>query len=137
MREIKFRAWDRVSREMIGAERLTLRNGILAEGFVFQASKRDFMQFTGLHDKNGKEIYEGDVVRHYDYPRQKFSVEYIAPSFEARNTKDGTLRPMWHNGKLTDYEIIGNIYSNPELLNHETPNKEESGAEGEGTPTQI
>ncbi len=124
-REIKFRAWDKGDKVMIphkdiyrihmdenkGAYGLTLDSNIcggLSMSF-------DLMQFTGLLDKNGKEIYEGDVVK----------------------TKNGTYAAEWDDqgsyifktGKHDDYyvrmvlnpdqeaEVIGNIYENPELLN--------------------
>lgn len=70
-------------------------------------------QFTGLHDKNGEEIYEGDVYR-FEHPDSVNEVSYsigggfagfdFSPSFSDENT-------------LTDVEVIGNIHDNPELLN--------------------
>ena len=124
MREIKFRAWDKSTNKMASFEkmqtnaRFAIDAGLDSRQFIVLPKHQNvvLMQFTGLKDKNGKEIYGGDIVKHYDYPRQKFSIEYNAPSFEARHTRDGTLHPVWHNGKLTDYEIIGNIYENPELI---------------------
>lgn len=76
-------------------------------------------QFTGLHDKNGKEIYEGDIVR-YSLDGRK-DVGYIgfhtrSASFRviAEHTDFGIgNRGEWHELNL---EVIGNIHDNPELL---------------------
>ncbi len=63
-----------------------------------------FMQYTGLKDKNGKEIYEGDIVEHL-----------IGGTLEVKWLNHGWTPFMsWHD--VEHYEIIGNIYENPELL---------------------
>lgn len=79
-----------------------------------------WMQFTGLKDRNGKEIYEGDVVEKkqgesvFRYEVRSylgaFGIEFPAPSY--------SFKPFCE--LPNNYEIIGNIYENPELLNHET-----------------
>lgn len=69
-------------------------------------------QFTGLFDKNGKEIYEGDIYR-YDNPDSINEVSYcVGGGFAGFD-----LTPAIHSeNRLLDVEIIGNIHDNPELL---------------------
>ena len=84
------------------------------EEWCYWEGKFELMQYTGLKDKNGVEIYEGDIVREYtgfsdeggDYP-----VEYHANGFwlEGRDNEFGF-------GDESDMEVIGNIYENPELV---------------------
>lgn len=81
----------------------------------------ELMQYTGLKDKNGKEIFEGDIVKNTTikpqnlecYVRQD-AIGTVGDSFHFRklpNEKDITW--MWDLSKI---EVIGNIYENPELL---------------------
>lgn len=76
-------------------------------------------QFTGLHDKNGKEIYDGDIIKIYDsvagcvrYNAKYWRYEVAAPKEPIDNERipSGTPSECW--------EIIGNIHDNPELLNN-------------------
>jgi hypothetical protein len=73
-------------------------------------------QFTGLADKNGKEIYEGDLISEsgsspYEVKWQCHSVKWIMQSFE----EGRYYREMHSDYAKNNYEIIGNIYENPEL----------------------
>lgn len=105
-REIKFRAWDTKRNRWCDSFSV---NGV---GAVDASEGVILMQYTGLKDKNGKEIYEGDVVKWGAGVKEtvifrdaKFCIEGI----------DSYSIPLLKND-CKDFEIIGNIYENPELL---------------------
>src|SRR5690242_192549 len=108
MRAMKFRAWD--GKEFLPLTREVaciddegcLRSRI--EGIVFS-------QFTGLLDKNGREIYEGDVL---GYPGKVRAVVYWDSG--AFKTFDGEFRFFMEDSDLSLAEVIGNIYEHPELV---------------------
>jgi len=71
MREIKFRAWCETEKHMYNWNNLINQN--LKNIFtITQDCGYNLMQYTGLHDKNGKEIYEGDIVEYYNYKYRVF-----------------------------------------------------------------
>lgn len=71
------------------------------------------MQFTGLKDKNGKEIYEGDIAKESGGDIRK--IEYKRGGFFNQSIKHDWNYPLFMCPEIT-FEIIGNIYENPELL---------------------
>lgn len=97
----------------------TLPIGFLND--IFESTGSMYMQFTGLKDKNGKEIYEGDIVHCEDemYSSEKVwrTDESKAITFENGGFRfDGlVLGDMIGSDPLT-FEVIGNIYENPELV---------------------
>ncbi|MEA0564569.1 YopX family protein [Lysinibacillus irui] len=146
MRKIKFRAFLKEKKKMLPVTYLTLSDeeneqvGIADcnnEGCVlcvdfYDYEKVELMQYTGLKDKNGKEIYEGDIVKTHD---QNNVIEYEHGSFLVKGLHadeyertysvlyhylvDATIPDMPHSrfdGVTTTLEVIGNMYENPELL---------------------
>jgi len=115
MRAIKFRAWDKKEKTMekpfdlYSVGYLNGENGYEARYYIL-------LQFTGLHDKNGKEIYEGDIVKDStDIPAR---IEYDDGAFILRilTGQFANSTDMAGEGNNQFYEVIGNIYENPELL---------------------
>ena len=137
MREIKFRAWDKVRKELINISCLSPSN-ILTPKTPNQRNKENIiiMQYTGLKDKDGKEIYEGDIIRIFDC---QYGIHLHKDKSSEPLPKDVNYIVFWSSGdarflcKTIDTnelfcvgtigawvgwkkEIIGNIYENPELL---------------------
>jgi uncharacterized phage protein (TIGR01671 family) len=110
MREIKFRAWDKKLKFMYP-------DAFEHPDYCFEDLLNDdifeVMQFTGLKDKNGKEIYEGDIVK-IPTNEKVFIVEWDT-YFWKIITKD-KMNNAGLGLKTTNIEVIGNIYENPELL---------------------
>lgn len=122
MREIKFRAWDRILKKMTYEVSMKLREceyiNIL-DMFTILNQRYDFMQYTGLKDANGKDIYEGDIVEAWSEGEKAIG--------KVKQRIDGLwlMYPAWQSGKSwglmpnkerkTTVKIIGNIYENKEL----------------------
>ena len=114
-REIKFRVWENDTKRMC-YEFGDGTKEVIARG-VNETCKRyledenwELMQYTGLKDKNGKEIYEGDVVEREDYygdEKRKFR--------EQVEFGGGAFNPISEISS-EEFKVLGNIYENPELL---------------------
>lgn len=119
MREIKFRVYNprdnKVHYDITGFEYIDNGNmsGVFIDGDFFLKEEVELMQYTGLKDKNGKEIYEGDIVQATYYGKKVIgSINYWLGCFILENScvSDNQLFVFDH------VEVIGNIYENPELL---------------------
>lgn len=126
MREIKFRAWLKEKKEMIDNARpdffckqLNYLRGNSAGGQdVLGVSTEDIelMQYTGLKDKNNKEIYEGDVLSNGN-DEKPYKVIFENGSFRAEFEGDFEEYSFYLIDIVAQHcEIVGNIYENPELL---------------------
>lgn len=124
-REIKFRAWNKKEKYMEPVDDLQMFSnqlsiGMLSKDYFLGKDDVELMQYTGLHDKNGKEIYEGDILRIIvnNNIEKICAVEFKNGIFGVMFSKQRELTafPHFYN---TTFEIIGNIYDNPELLGGE------------------
>lgn len=121
MRDIRFRAW-------LKYEKFMEESLIIINDFAYWLDGQNdgrfiLMQFTGLHDKNGKEIYEGDIGEYMDGEK---IIRVRWSDIQARFVMD-----KWHEGKwidcfynfneevALDLNVIGNIYENGDLLKRE------------------
>lgn len=121
VREIKFRAWWKDAKVMVDVDVLKRDGGIefshpvIVDGFEYneeglldEETQYELMQYTGLSDKNGKEIYEGDIT---SFDHQKGVVKFEDGSF---HLGWGYVESLLSNADIC--EVIGNFYENPDLL---------------------
>lgn len=149
MREIKFRAWSPENKEIIYFDnKKAAKDRYIAEHLMMlmanehYAGKDLLMQYTGLKDKNGVEIYEGDIVKCYWLAELGITeidcfhtgiIRFVDCRFEVSFSDRAYIRNVCEDGvysvtelELTccsydedchlEYEVIGNIYENPDLL---------------------
>lgn len=128
MREIKFRAWDNFSKQMYYFDfenNIEVRSGHLwivhEEGAISSKSPCiKIMQYTGLKDRNDKEIYVGDLVAVADYANWEGLYKII---WDEKNLMYMLEDASGDREKLCEFEeylVKGNIYENPELLEVES-----------------
>ena len=127
MREIKFRAWDLKTKTMHTVENINFcgRETVTVQYNPVKKICLDsvlLMQYTGAKDKNGVEIYEGDIIRHQS---GKYGTDFeikwspILCGFTAMQIESGHPSPQLNQGTMCYFEVVGNIYENPELVSNE------------------
>jgi hypothetical protein len=106
MREIKFRAWNKKNKQMVDSDCFDYFWIMNPRPELFE-----IMQFTGVKDKNGKEIYEGDIIEQTFYGDDASKMILVVEDIrQLDNIRCGSSK---------ENEIIGNIYENPELIKKE------------------
>jgi uncharacterized phage protein (TIGR01671 family) len=125
MREIKFRAWDKFNQYI--THDISIISLLLLMLFKNKPIKNHtLMQYTGLKDKNSKEIYESDLVigifgtgmqgfKSTHNQKRKCEIKFSPESGYYLKTIDGDFKYRFYP-LISECEIIGNIYENPELL---------------------
>ena len=131
-REIKFRVWDHNTNTMMIPDNFEFYDGKIGwidagreagpgSGNDGYPDQFEIMQYTNLKDKNGREIYEGDIVKLHQVvlsPDDMIGwVEYTAQyGYSIRFGKRRCRQSDWATDEGEKYEVIGNIFENPELL---------------------
>lgn len=118
----RFRAWDKLNNEMSVVEQINFNRGEFESiGYGISslrgADKIELMQSIGLKDKNGKEVFVGDIIKctrgcpHEVYIEKEYGGTYIGgmPAIYLKGIREGY---AWTEHE----EILGNVYENPELL---------------------
>ena len=132
-REIKYRAWLKEEKKMVNVETIDfseksiqhLEKNEIIDAYLLRTTfleDIDLMQYTGLKDKNGKEIYEGDILKYnfpYDGRLKHISLVKFVETEASFGIKDiyGNEIPLYRITANNYFEVVGNIYENPELLN--------------------
>jgi len=131
MRDIKFRAWDKNNKNL-----LKIFDSTTQEYWFIPMWNKNFeiMQYTGLKDRKGKEIYEGDILDFEDtdnkgrdfYNRAELEFNKGRYEFKKFLIEDTYVEEEMHNSSNSDFidiikdsDVVGNIYENPELLEGE------------------
>ena len=128
MNNLKFRAWDKKHKEMFEVIKIEYNQNIIymakeLSWFVIRTENEiELMQSTGLFDKNGVEIFEGDII---DVGTRIPFLNKIQRDEETAYLKLVPLDKRWTESYFTNfedksrYEVVGNIYENKELVENE------------------
>jgi uncharacterized phage protein (TIGR01671 family) len=126
MREIKFRAWEKNLKEIITVHNIDFEKKMINTDYAWRLfNEIELMQYTGLKDKNGKEIYEGDILK-VEGSKRKYVVKWndeefaFTVNYQYANGVPGDWILSEFRAVLKTFEVIGNVFENKELLNETT-----------------
>ncbi len=113
MNEIKYKVFDKITREMVLVDSLyeLCRMNLTKE----EISNKIFLQYTGLHDKNGIEIYEGDKIDHFATSGTVIFENGMFTLSSSANVNFGYKQPLCYIDTI-ECTVIGSIYQNPKLV---------------------
>lgn len=120
----KFRALDKTHKKL-GLIDADMQDGYFQSVKIFDEDEDDWqesenfilVQSTGLFDKNGTEIFEGDALKNNDYPNQTFICKHsrLQAGFQAESLNGLLTLSLWKDEER-DWQVLGNIYENQELV---------------------
>lgn len=123
MKELKFRAWEKNLKQMIPVDNISFKNKMINTGSAWRLfNEIELMQYTGLNDSNGVEIYDGDIISRIGHIGKViwFGDGYYVEWFDGKDREFEGFYPYWSELRIVkDGEVIGNIYENTELLSNE------------------
>ena len=125
MREIKFRAWDKKIQQFIDAKEIVINDGKVFrnwqdyEDYIPDDNTIELVWFTGLVDKAGKDIFEGDIIQCTNHSVKKNGLVMMEQGMWNWEYKLGAVAWLWYVIGRWKGTVIGNRFENPELLKEE------------------
>lgn len=118
MKILKFRSWLKADKRMlyVPEDGKNINRVVMSAWRDREGPNSVFMQYVDLEDKNGKEIYEGDIIKTQPNPKEFNPVRIVEVRFSSSGVQYFLDNKLCAYGYTPEDEVIGNIFENPELL---------------------